>query len=64
MGIILYLFRVFTLVRFACSASYRSETRERWKKTPTHLVIYELGGALMGLIILGALIWLIVVHMD
>jgi hypothetical protein len=33
-----------------------------WKKTPTHLVIYEVGGGLMGLIILGAVIWLIAVH--
>jgi hypothetical protein len=32
MGIILYLFRAFTLVHFACSASYRSQTRVRWKK--------------------------------
>jgi hypothetical protein len=64
MGIILYVFRAFTLLRFAFSASYRVQTRDRWKKTPTHLIIYELGGALMGLIILGALIWLIVVHIT
>jgi hypothetical protein len=62
MSIILYLFRAFTLLRFACPPSYRAQTRERWKKTPNHLVIYEVGGSLMGLIILGAVVWLIVVH--
>ena len=64
MSIILYLVRAFTLLRFACSASYRVETRERWKKTPTHLVIYEIGGGFMGLILLGVLLWLIIVHMG
>jgi len=64
MSIILYVFRAFTLLLFACSASYRVQTRERWKKTATHLVIYEIGGGLMGLIIFGALIWLLVVHIT
>jgi hypothetical protein len=62
MSIIIYLFKAFTLLRFAWSPSYRAETRERWKNTATHLVVYEIGGGLMGLIILGAIIWLIAVH--
>jgi hypothetical protein len=32
------------------------------EENPTHLVIYEVGGGIMGLIILGALLFLIVVH--
>lgn len=64
MSIILYFFRAFTLLRFACSASYRDETQARWKKTPLHLVIYEVGGGFMGLIVLAALLWLIFVHLT
>jgi hypothetical protein len=64
MSIIVYFFRALALARFAFSASYRIQTRERWKKTATHLIIYEIGGALMGLIVLGALIWLIMVHIN
>jgi len=62
MSAFLYLFRAFALIRFACSTSFRVETRARWKKTPTHLIIYEVGGSIMGLILLGILIALIVVH--
>jgi hypothetical protein len=64
MSIIIYLFRCFTLLRCACSGKYRTETLTRWKKTPTHLVICEVGGGIMGLIILGALIFLLVVHLT
>ena len=56
----IYFFRAFTLLRFAFSPSYRSQTRDRWKKAPTHLVIYEIGGGFMGLILLGVLLWLVV----
>ena len=64
MSIILYMFRAVTLLRCAFSASYRAETLARWKKTQTHLVIYEIGGGIMGFIVLGALIWLIVVNLG
>jgi hypothetical protein len=64
MSVFIYLFRAFTLLSCAFSGKHRAETRARWKKTPTHLVIYEVGGGIMGLIILGALIFLIVVHLT
>ena len=59
MSVFLYILRAVTLLRYAWSADYRAETRARWKKTPAHLVVYEVGGGIMGLIILGALLWLI-----
>jgi hypothetical protein len=43
---------------------YRAETCARWKKTPFYRVIYEVGSGVMGLIVLGALIWLIVVNLS
>jgi hypothetical protein len=64
MSIVLYLLRAFMLLRFAWSPLYRAETRARWKKTPLHLVIYEVGGAIMGLIILGVLIGLIIMNLG
>ncbi len=64
MSLILYIFKAFTLLRCAWSAPYRAETCARWKKTPLHLVIYEVGGGFMGLIVLGAIIWLIVVNLS
>ena len=64
MSLILYIFRAFTLLRCAWSTPYRAETRTRWKKTPLHLVIYEVGGGVMGLIVLAAIIWLLVVNLN
>jgi hypothetical protein len=64
MSIILYFFTAFTLLRFAFSPSYRSLTGDRWKKTPTHLVIYEIGGGFMGLILLGVLLWLVLARIG
>jgi len=63
-SIVLYIFKAVTLLRCAWSESYRAETQARWKKTPTHLVIYEIGGGIMGLILLGALLWLILAHLG
>ena len=64
MSIVIYFFRAFTLLRFACSTSYRAETRARWKKTSLHLVIYEVGGGIVGLIVLGALTWLLIARLT
>ncbi len=64
MCIILYMLRAVTLLRYASSAEYRARTRARWKMTPTHLIIYEIGGGAMGLILLGALLWLIWVKLG
>jgi hypothetical protein len=63
-SIILYIFRAVALLRCVWSVSFRTETFTRWKKTPTHLVIYEIGGGFMGLIVLVALVWLIVVNLG
>ena len=64
MSLLLYLFRAVTLLRCAVSSGYRVEICARWKKTPTHLVIYEIGGGILGLITLVALLWLIWVRLG
>ena len=54
-----YLVRAFTLLRCLTNSDYRSKTTARWKQTPTHLVVYEIGGGLLGLlIIIGATWWI------
>jgi hypothetical protein len=61
--VLLYILRALNLMRCAYSPAHWAATRERWRKTPTHLIIYEVGGAFMGLILLGALIFLLLVNL-
>jgi hypothetical protein len=61
MGII-YIVSAFVLLRCVFSPSYRSETTARWRKTPTHRVMYEVGGGILGLIILGVIVYLVVAN--
>jgi hypothetical protein len=56
MAIFVYFVRAFMLLRCCVSGSYRARTRERWKKTPQHRVIYEIGTGIIGLIAIGAVI--------
>jgi hypothetical protein len=62
MGAIIYIVWALTLIRYCVSPSYRAETRARWKKTPTHRIVYEVGGGILGLVIMGATIAVIVVN--
>jgi hypothetical protein len=61
MAIIIYIARAFTLLRCCFSSSYRARVRERWKKTPQHRVIFEIGTGVIGLIVIGAIIAVIIV---
>jgi hypothetical protein len=56
---ILYIFSAFTLVRYVFSVSYRAKTNERWKKTPRHRVVYEVGAGIIGLIVLTVAIYFV-----
>jgi hypothetical protein len=62
MVMFLYLFRAFGLLRYLASSSHRKRTHDRWKVTPTHSIIYEVGGGIMGLIVLAALMFLILAN--
>ncbi|HZI32486.1 MAG TPA: hypothetical protein VFF11_09095 [Candidatus Binatia bacterium] len=61
MAIFIYFAGAFMLLRCCFSGSYRARTRERWKKTPQHRVIFEVGTGIIGLVVIGAIITVIVV---
>jgi hypothetical protein len=60
MAIFIYFISAFVLLRCCVSPDYRAKTRARWKRTPTHRVIYEVGGGIIGLIAVGAIIAVII----
>jgi hypothetical protein len=62
--VIFYIAYFFILLPCLWSAPHRAKTRARWKTAPPHRVVYEIGGAIMGLIILAALIVMIVAHIG
>jgi hypothetical protein len=64
MRIIVYIFGAFILLRYAFSPSYRIKTNERWKRTPTHKVVFEVGAGLIGLLILGGVIYYILTNWN
>ena len=61
MAIIIYFVRAFSLIRCCFSRSYRAMTLARWKKTPTHRLIYEIGTGVIGLAGMVAIIVVIVI---
>jgi hypothetical protein len=60
MGAIIYIKLGLGLIRYCFSSSYRAEAHARWKQTPQRGV-YEVGGGILGLVIVGAIIAVIVV---
>jgi hypothetical protein len=60
MSIFIYFVSAFVLLRCCVSPNYRAKTQDRWRRTPTHRVIYEVGGGIIGLITIGAIIVLII----
>jgi amino acid transporter len=46
---IVYIFAAFTLLAYFFSPDYREKTNERWKRTPKHRVINEIGAGIIGL---------------
>jgi hypothetical protein len=61
MIILVYFLSAFSLMLYCISPTHRAKCHERWKKTPTHRVIYEVGGGIIGLIGLGAIVTVIIV---
>lgn len=61
MAIFIHIARAFALLRCCFSSSYRTRVCERWKKTPQHRVIFEIGTGVVGLIVVGARIAVIIV---
>jgi hypothetical protein len=61
MAIFIYIARTIVLLRCCFSKSYRESTRMRWQQTPTHRVIYEVGTAIVGLVFLGAGVWVLII---
>lgn len=57
---IVYLAAAFSLILYCFSPSHRAKCHERWKQTPRHRVIYEIGGGILGLVILGAIVAVII----
>ena len=59
MGALIYVGRAFVLLVCCFSPSYRAKTVARWKKSPPHRIVLEIGGGLVGLLILGAIVLII-----
>ncbi len=57
----IYIARAFVLLRCCFSKNYRQTTRVRCQQTPTHRVIYEVGTAIVGLVFLGAGVWVLII---
>jgi hypothetical protein len=51
MYVLVYLAAAITLIRCA-HPGYRKKTVARWKRSPTYQIVLEIGGGLIGLLIL------------
>ena len=56
---IVYLLSAFGLIWYCLSPSYRARCHARWRRTPKSRLILEIGCGLAGLLLLGALLFLI-----
>lgn len=59
MFIVVYIARALALIRYCFSGSYRARAHARWKETPSHKIIYEVGTGLLGLVVMVAIVVLI-----
>jgi hypothetical protein len=60
MSIFIYIYRGAFLLLSLLIPSKRQITLERWKRTKTHRLIYEIGGGVIGIIVLFAFVWVII----
>jgi hypothetical protein len=60
MALILYIARAFMLLRLCFSSSYRAEIRARWKTTPQHRIIWEVGTGVLGVAVIAVIIAVII----
>ena len=56
---IVYIFAAYTLLAYVVSPSFREQTNNRWKGTPKHKVIREIGAGILGLAIVATISYLI-----
>lgn len=56
MAILIYFARAVKLLRCCVSRSFRAQTQARWQATPKHLVIFEVGTGVVGLMAMVAII--------
>jgi hypothetical protein len=61
MAILFYVARAFTLLVCCVSGSHRAKALARWKKSPPHRVVLEVGGGVVGLLVLVEIIYLIII---
>ena len=47
-----YIRDAYYLLKYIFVSSYRHQTHARWKQAPTYRIAYEIGGGLIGLLIL------------
>jgi hypothetical protein len=59
MGALIYVARAFVLLVCCFSPVYRAKTVARWKKSPPHRIVLEVGGGLVGLLILIGIVLMI-----
>jgi hypothetical protein len=59
MGILVYIGRAVVLLVCCISGSYRAKTMVRWKSTPAYRIVLEVGGGLVGLLVLAEICYLI-----
>jgi len=59
MGALIYTARAFVLLFCCFSPSHRAKTFARWKNAPTYQIVLEVGGGIVGLLVLGELAYLI-----
>jgi hypothetical protein len=61
---ILYILAAFTLLACFFSPDYRDKTTERWKRTPKHRVVTEIGAGIIGLLLLVTIAYFIITAVE
>jgi hypothetical protein len=59
MGVLVYIGRAVVLLVCCISGSYRAKTVVRWKNAPAYRIVLEVGGGLVGLLVLAEICYLI-----
>jgi hypothetical protein len=64
MAVFFYIARAFVLLVCCISSPYRAKTLARWKKAPTYQIVLEIGGGLVGLLVLVEICYLIILGLT
>ena len=59
MSAIIYIYRGVLILLMLVSTKHREATFQRWKRSQPYKVIFEIGSGVIGLVVIGVLIWMV-----